>query len=193
MKRLTILVDLDDVLNNQNELWIAELNDKHNRSVNLEDITDWDVSKFYPHVCKTKLYEPLESERLIHQMSPPPGSIDYTWSWYSAGHNLLVATSTNTRNAGCKVEWMYKYYKWFDERNLIVTHHKQLLRGDVLIDDGIHNLLPDKLTGAVPQYSKLCMDRPWNRGFDCLKHGIHRVCSFQEIDGVIQHLSRKKE
>lgn len=192
MKKLTILLDLDDVLNNQDELWVAELNARHNRSVRLEDITDWDISKFYPGVCKIDLYEPVCSGRFVPQMRPTPGSVDYTYRWYSAGHNLMIATSTSTDNIEMKVKWLYRHFRWFDEKNLIVTHHKQLLRGDILVDDGIHNLLPDKLTGTVPQYVKLCMDRPWNRSFDCLKHGLHRIRSFEEIDCVIQILSRKK-
>lgn len=192
MRKLTILLDLDDVLNNQDELWVTELNAKHKRSVKLENITEWDISKFYPGVCKTMLFDPVLSGRLVPQMSPATGSVDYTWRWHSAGHNLMVATSTSVENMAEKVKWLYKHFKWFDEKNLIVTHHKQLLRGDVLVDDGIHNLLPDELTDAAPQYVKLCMDRPWNRNFDCLIHGIHRVHSFKEVDGVIQILARKK-
>lgn len=192
MKKLTMLLDLDDVLNNQNELWISELNVKHNRNVKLENITEWDMSNFYPGISKIDLYEPVCSGRLVHQMRPTPGSVDYTYRWYSAGHDLLIATSTSVDNIAMKVKWLYKYFKWFDEKNLIVTHHKQLLRGDIAVDDGIHNLLPDNLTGIEPQYVGLCMDRPWNRSFDCLQHGIHRAHNFKEIDDVVQILARKK-
>lgn len=190
-RKLTILLDLDDVLNNQDELWVDELNRKFRRNVKLDTITDWDISKYYPGVDKIGLYEPVASGRLVSLMTPIQGSAEYTWRWYSAGHNILIATSTGAENVYEKVKWLYKHFKWFDEKNMIITHHKQLLRGDILVDDGVHNLLPDKMTGAEPQYVKLCMDRPWNRSFDCLKHGIHRVHSFEEIDRAIQVLARK--
>ena len=48
MKKLTILVDMDDVLENLVECWVDELNKKCGSSLCEEDITDWRIAKFFP-------------------------------------------------------------------------------------------------------------------------------------------------
>lgn len=191
MKRLTILLDLDDVLNNQNELWVEELRRLYNEDVLLDDITEWDMTKFYPNLNREQIYEPVASGHLVERMCPVSGSVHYTSLWHDIGHNIIVATATSYRNLPQKTTWLYQHFPWFDDRNLVMTHHKQLLCGDVLVDDGVHNLLPNEEAGFYPQYVKICMDRPWNRSFDCSKPGCYRAHNFEEIDDVIQVLSRR--
>lgn len=50
MKKLTILVDMDDVLENLVECWVNELNKKCCSSLREEDITDWRIAKFFPQL-----------------------------------------------------------------------------------------------------------------------------------------------
>lgn len=51
MRHLTILVDMDDTIENLAEAWVAYLNARHQTSTNLSDITDWDIFKgiSYPY------------------------------------------------------------------------------------------------------------------------------------------------
>lgn len=191
MRKLTILLDLDDVLNNQNELWIQELNVRYRRGVRYEDITGWDMGRFFPRLSARQLYAPAISGELVDKMKPTPGSQDYTWKWYSAGHNLIVVTATSSQDIDKKIAWLYKNFKWFDMKNLISTQRKQLIKGDILIDDGLHNLQRDNQLGIEPQYVKVCMDRPWNRSANLLD-GIHRVHNFEEADGIVQLLAKKR-
>lgn len=192
MGKLTILLDLDDVLNNQNELWIHELNRLYNRTVKYEDITAWEMEQFYPGIEGRHLAEPLFSDRLLSAMRPSREAVEYTWRWYCAGHHLVVVTATSLRNASSKVQWLYRNYRWFDERNFIITQKKQLIDGDILIDDGFHNFIADPQSGRIPAYTGICLDRPWNRGFDCLQYGVHRAKRFQDIDEAVELLSEVK-
>lgn len=56
------------------------------------------------------------------------------------------------------------------------------VRGDVLIDDGIHNL-------EDGQYKKVLMTAPHNIRFDAEAHGMIRVRSWKEIEQVIEKLA----
>ena len=64
-----------------------------------------------------------------------------------------------------------------------MTRRKQLIRGDVLIDDGIHNL-----EGGA--YKKILFTAPHNRHYDAEAHGMTRVNNWEEavriIDGMAQ-------
>lgn len=193
MRKLIILLDLDDVLNDQNMLWINQLNARYGFKVKYEDITDWNMSKFYPGLTSKELYSPVLNPSLVRHMSPETGSAKITREWHNRGHTLIITTATSTKNVDAKCRWLKRHYDWFTYDRLILTHKKQLVCGDILIDDGVHNLLPDKETGIEPRYVKVCFDRPWNRSFDCIKHGIHRVHSFAEIDKIIRQLENEEE
>lgn len=61
MKQLTILLDLDDVLNNQNEIWVDVLDQRYGRKVSVEDITDWDMRLAFPGLNDGELYGPAHN------------------------------------------------------------------------------------------------------------------------------------
>ena len=69
---------------------------------------------------------------------------------------------------------------------MIVTNKKQLVRGDVLIDDGVHNLIGG-------EYYKILVDAPYNRAFDAESHGIRRVRGWDEIIAIIDELNKNGE
>ena len=56
IKRLTILIDMDDVLENLVECWVAALNRKHGTTVKPEDITNWLIGEFFPSLTKEELF-----------------------------------------------------------------------------------------------------------------------------------------
>ena len=191
MRKLIILLDLDDVLNNQNELWLAELNHLYNKSVRPEDITSWDITKAFSALNESQIYEPVTSGRLVWKMTAPHDAVEYTNCWHNNGHTLFIVTATHTSNADAKVQWLYRNYPWFNEDRLIITRYKQLIMGDVLIDDGLHNLLPNEYISATPGYTKVCLDKPWNRLDGVFTHGIHRIQNFAGADSIIQELEKR--
>jgi 5'-nucleotidase len=160
--------------------------------VDNEDITSWNIAQFYPKVSVDEIYLPVLNPSLAPKMTPEKDSIRYTSEWVSRGHTVLVATATDIETSLAKTQWLKMHYPWFTPKYLIITQRKQLIKGDILIDDGVHNLLQDKETGIEPLYKRVCFDRPWNRSFDCELHGIQRVRSFEEIDKVIKEIENSK-
>lgn len=47
MRKLQILCDIDDVLNNLTVWWTLWLDANYHLNVSYEDITEWDMTKFY--------------------------------------------------------------------------------------------------------------------------------------------------
>ena len=73
---------------------------------------------------------------------------------------------------------IFKYYPFLTWKNIIVTSNKKIIKGDVLIDDGIHNL-----EGA--DYEKILVSAPYNEYYDAEGNGMHRVHSWNEIENVL--------
>ena len=48
MKKLTILFDADDTVENLSDCWIAMLNERYGTSVTPEDVHSWDISLAFP-------------------------------------------------------------------------------------------------------------------------------------------------
>ena len=48
MKKLTILFDADDTVENLSDCWIAMLNERYGTSVTPEDVHGWDISLAFP-------------------------------------------------------------------------------------------------------------------------------------------------
>ena len=59
MKSLIVLVDMDDTIEGLLQAWVDYLNEHHSTTVKRDNVTEWDVSAFFPSVPKTQMYEPL--------------------------------------------------------------------------------------------------------------------------------------
>ena len=57
-----------------------------------------------------------------------------------------------------------------------------MIRGDVLIDDGIHNL-------EGGDYVKILMTAPHNRNYDAEANGMIRVHNWEEIEEILSQLA----
>lgn len=59
MKKLTILIDMDDTLEDLLGAWVSYLNTQYGTNVHKEDIRQWDISVAFPSLSKTQVYEPI--------------------------------------------------------------------------------------------------------------------------------------
>ena len=69
--------------------------------------------------------------------------------------------------------------------HVIMANNKSLIKGDILVDDGLHNLYDGS-------YIKVLFDKPWNRNVDKSKLTdiIHRVHNWDEIVRLVEDLCR---
>lgn len=99
------------------------------------------------------------------------------------GHTVLIVTTSNYQTMAAKMEQvLFHYFPFLTWNDVIITAHKQLIKGDVLVDDGIHNL-------EGGDYFKILMTAPHNRNYDADKNGMYRVSSWSETYSAIQALA----
>lgn len=97
-----------------------------------------------------------------------------------------MVTASGYRTCKTKVERLLELFPFLDWEHIIITSNKQMVRGDVLIDDGPHNLVGG-------EYFKILFDRPHNRSFDHVANDTLRVSTWEEIDKVIHERFCKEE
>ena len=78
-----------------------------------------------------------ETPGLFALMEPMPGAIEAVNLLAKHYDVYILSTSPwgNTTAASDKIEWVKKYFGSVFHKRVILTHHKDLLKGDFLIDD----------------------------------------------------------
>lgn len=174
MKRLTILCDADDTIQELTTHWLAELNKKYNYNVKKEDVTSWDITKAYPELTPDEVLEPLYSNEFWSKTTPIDGSSYYLEKLIKDGHKLLIVTASNPETFGAKTMKLMEMFPFLTKEQIIRENNKQRIMGDVLIDDGVHNLIGGR-------YKKFLFNQPNNSGFNEHDYDITRVYSWKDI------------
>lgn len=183
MKKLTILIDADGVLENFSETWVAYLNKKYDVNVSHDDVRDWDMTKAYPMLTPEQVLSTELDPELYDGLRPIPGGPEALQALLADGHELFIVTNTHYKIATEKLEGtLFKYYPFLSWKHYIFTHNKQMIKGDVLVDDGLHNLVGG-------DYEKILFSAPYNRDFDAEANGMTRVENWEEALSAIRKLA----
>ena len=183
MRRLTVLVDMDDTIENLLFAWVTWLNRIYQRDVQCDDIKSWDICAAYPGLSYEEVYGLLRLEAFWETVEPLPGAAEGLRSFLEAGHEVYIVTATTPEAVLPKMEKvLFRYFPFLTWRNVVITENKQLLRGDVLIDDGIHNL-----EGGA--YEKILVTAPYNESYAAEKNGMLRVHNWDEIRAAVEALA----
>lgn len=182
MNKLTVLIDMDDVLENLCEVWVDILNNRFGMHVRHEDVRDWDISKAFPTLTHDEVYIPLSEFMTWSQLTPLPGAREYVKKLQDDGHDVVVVTASHPSNTRYKYIWLQRYFPQFKYRDVIFTSRKQMICGDVLIDDK-----PQNLENAA--YAGILMSQPHNLSYDIRSEWIRRANSWEDAYNLVRQLS----
>ncbi len=174
MKKLRILCDADDTIENLAVHWIAELNSKYNKNVDCENRHSWDMCASFPDLTAEQVLEPLYNDNFWDKITPVTDSELYLKKLVNDGHEVFIVTASNLETKSAKTNKLLQMFPFLKKDNIIFTYNKQQIDGDVLVDDGVHNLLGGS-------YKKLLYNQPYNANVDEEKHDIMRVYSWRDV------------
>lgn len=183
-KKLTILVDVDNVLEDLIAAWVEALNIKYGTSVSPLDITEWDITKFFPGLSRNQVFSPLHTKELWASLTPLPGAEEYLLRLSEDGHDIVLLTSAHPDTVSDKYKFINKYFPFISFKNIIFASRKQMVKGDILIDDAPHNLIDG-------DYIKILMTAPHNSSFNAYKNNMIRVETWEEIYKLISSISER--
>lgn len=182
---ITILIDIDDTLIELLPAWCKWLNELYDFNVKLEEVTNWDISKFFPTLTPEEVFEPLYTDYFWKTVKPKDESVKYVKQLIDDGFNVYLCTSTDYKNVRPKFEYVImKYFPFICWRQIIVACRKQMIKADFLIDDGVHN-------HESGDYFKILMSAPHNRGYDTEANGIVRSDSWKSAYDTVISQAKK--
>lgn len=169
----TIILDMDDVICNLFYEWIERYNEEYCDNLTKGDFLEWEMSNVVK--CGTKIYDYLADGSIYKLAAIYPGAYDITRKWLEKGYKIIVATRVHEPIAAMvKMEWMYENLPHLvHDMHIVTGNTKHCLRGNIIIDDAIHNL--DTFVG-----NKIVFDQPWNQ-----KCNYIRAWDWNDLDHLI--------
>ena len=175
MKKLTILADMDDTIENLPDSRLHMLNVEYGCCVTKDDIKSWNIQEAYPDLTQWEVYAPLFRDELWKDVKPKWDAVKYLKKLQEEGHDIYITTSSNFRTIHTKVESiLHRYFPFIDDDHVIVATKKQMIRGDVMVDDAPHNLIDG-------EYGKILMDAPHNQDYDAWSNDMMRARNWYQV------------
>ncbi len=184
-RSLTILVDVDNVLEDLHTPWVAAVNKKYGTNVKPEDITHWNIEDFFDGLSRTQVFSPLHTRELWESLEPLKDSQKYLKQLKDDGHKVYLLTSAHPDTIPLKIKFVQKYFPFISFKEIIIASKKQMVKGDVLIDDAPHNL-------EGGEYMGILVDSSHNKSYDESKYGFIRVKNWVEIYEAVCDIARKE-
>ena len=173
---------MDDVMDILTEHWCDVLNEKYGTHATRDDITEWDATIAFKGLTREQVEEPLAESGFWKGVEPMPGAVDAVKSIIDKGHDVYVVTNSYYKMLHEKMEDMlFKWFPFIDWDHVIIAKNKQMITGDVLIDDGIHNLVDG-------MFIKILFDAPWNRDIEAARLGVFRAKDWDSVKDIIDQL-----
>ena len=170
--RLTILCDIDNVINNLTERVIEEYNKKYGDNVKFEELAKYDISGYVKCV---DVWSEFCDNDLLSSLVVPQYAKGVIYD-LSKNHDFYFITTTHPAHVEVKNKWLEEQFPLsYNRKMLIVCNDKSLVHGDILIDD-----FADNCHSNVKW--NLLVDKPWNREFEGNNLiNVKRVCDWYDI------------
>lgn len=179
---MRIFIDVDGVLAKTSEKAIALYNKEHSQTVSVDDLIFWEYEKC-PKL-KAEASEMFLREGFFKDIDLMEGAQEMVRALSKMGHDLIIATAVYQNGYVDRHEWLSKWFPEIPEKNYIFGTRKDLLAGDVILDDKVSNLIGGSTTFSV------LLDRPWNQvEFYPEAKAIARVKSLSEFVSFIKSIS----
>jgi len=179
-----LFVDMDNTLNNFWEPFVEIAKKQYpdaKQFLNKADLHYYSVAKCMGITQKE------EDDKISHQIMTMPSfwkdmplldeDAPRVMKRLYKDYDLYIASTPFVDYPDCcklKTEWMKKHFPFIDPMRLIFTWHKELLKGDVIIED--NEKVPSFFDGIV-----VLLDYPYNKNADA----TFRVANWNEIDEVL--------
>lgn len=177
-KKFTLLIDQDDVLAEYIKGVTKAYNHKYQANRDVEECTSWNLYSIFGEEIETVMHEPS----LFRHLEPVKDALEVFERLYRSHlFEMYIVTAASPASVEAKFEWIREHLPFFPEDRVIVCKRKYMIKGDFLLDDGMHNVEEFLEAGGTP----IIFDRPHNRHKG---QGITRVKDWLAFERVIMEI-----
>lgn len=170
-----ILLDMDGVLCNLIAKWFKAYNEEYGDQIDVAALDQWGPHRIAR--AGKAIYKYLSQPGFFRDLEPIPGAVGGVRALLERGHDVVIVTAARQGHRD-KLAWIREHLPFLPRDNVVFTHRKELVRGDLLLDDAPQNLK------AFARYGiPVAMAYPYNAGVDCL-----RVADWSEFLTLVDRL-----
>ena len=176
---MKILIDIDDTISNFGEVLLNYLNRTYNTNYKKEDIINWE---WFRNNFENP-WQPTEWNFFWDDVKIDKDAIKCIENLVKDRHEVyLVSASFPNDSLGYKIRKTLNYFnnKLINESNIIICRNKEMIKGDIRIDDGYHNLYNNSIN--------ILFDQPWNKNIKRIFPSFIRKKSWKEIEEYLKNI-----
>ncbi len=173
--KITLLIDQDDVLAEYIQEVTRVYNQKYDTNITTDMCNNWNLHKVFGERIETVMHDP----EIFRNLEPTKDAIEvFTRMYFSGLFEMYIVTAAQASSVEAKHEWINNYLPFFPEEHIIICRKKSMIRGDYLLDDGMHNIEAFASSGGKP----IIFNRAHN-----LEHeaSYNRVSGWKEFERLI--------
>ena len=159
-KRLTILLDMDGVIADMIGLFCKQYNALPGvkKKISEADIKGWNVEKYLEKKYNWSFDSMLRYPLFFFKIKPYDGAIELTKFLIKRHDVIFCSAPYDARCCMDKFLWLEREFgKDFHKRMLTLTHRKEMIPGDIIIDDKL-----ETIRTSMAKH-RILIDRPWNQ------------------------------
>lgn len=173
---IRLLIDMDECICNFLERLCLEYNYLYNKNLRPEEITSWDLASYIGVHGK----EIFKKPGFFINLKPFDNAINILFRLHYEKHDILIVTNPpNGVTAAEKYAWCKEYLSFIPQENIIMCARKDLIDGDLILDDCPKYL--EEFKGI-----SVCMDKLYNQNARC----DYRVSNWIEFYNLVKSLEQ---
>lgn len=183
MSKFTVIVDIDDTINNLLETWVNWLNRQHHINVDWRGIKEWDMSKTFVTLTKEQIYAPLHNIMFWREVQPKPGAVEALQDFINRGMDVYLCTATHHATIGNKfTEFIQRYFPFIGWKHVIIAYDKSMILGDVMVDDKLDNILVSRCP------TRILFSAPHNEDFVADGQLTYRARTWEDVAEIVNKI-----
>lgn len=168
-RSLEIICDMDGILVDLFAPWLGWYNERYQDDLSIEKLIQWDISQYVKEECGRDGIMAFFHPEKDHTVKPMlyrdipalDGAVDGLRALHEAGHDIIICSAVSGSTASEKFLWCKKHLPFIPTKKIFLGYEKHRLTGDLLIDDGPHNVLAHRERWAK-QVSIMSIAYPYN-------------------------------
>lgn len=178
----TLFLDIDNVIYPTLDYILKQYNALTESDIKIEDVKKYNLTEFLEH--KDILDIVMNNPDLFESMTTTKDIIDSV-SILNDSYKLYLLSSTSPKIIPARIKTLSRDFPFLYEEQIIFANNKALFKGDVIVEDNLHNIKVFKNTNK--KALSVCIDMPYNRGnyhyvdyrSKNLSESLHMLISFR--------------
>lgn len=176
---MTILIDIDGVVFNTQETLLNFMNTIYQTNYSFKEINHYEwLDEHFPNPWGL-----LEQTSFWNCVAVDQDAVKYISRWIKQGYTVKFVTATHYHQA---IDFKMKKLKdsfngLIDDKDIIVCHDKNMVRGNIIIDDCFNNA---KQYGMIPNQYSILYAQPWNINQFLHEDVIGKMKCYDSWDGI---------